>query len=216
MRVAFDFEMCPLPEHAYTDRQRRRRDMEVAQVLRRKPDMDPADADRLARSTHAHLGWICVGALAWRDSDHQVRTWATSASTPDAEPEMLRAFADRLNSFGYIEPVSYSGKRFDAPFYTVRCLAHGVQMGDNVVSIQHDHRYQDRPHLDLQHKLPMGYGLADLCEILGVETPKGDIDGSQVAGCVERGEIDRVVTYCKADVRATLLCYERLASLCAL
>ena len=217
MRVAFDFEMCPLPEGTYTPRQQRRREMEVARILAKDPDRDRLDADRLARSTHSHLGWICAAALAWRDGvSGQVHTWGKMASTPDEEPRVLEGVLSKLDTFGYVEPVSFNGKRFDGPFFKMRCVAHGIGLYGRALALLHDHPYQDRPHLDLQRKVPFGYGLADVCEMVGLESPKGDIDGSQVAECVERGEAARVLAYCKRDTHQTLLAYEALGQLGAL
>ena len=52
--------------------------------------------------------------------------------------------------------------------------------------------------------------LKDLCEILSIPTPKGDIDGSQVWDCVKNGETQRVLDYCAKDVAATRSLYQKL------
>lgn len=54
--------------------------------------------------------------------------------------------------------------------------------------------------------------LTDLCAILGVDTPKDDIDGSEVHKLYYKGEIDRIATYCEKDVRATFKCFIKLFS----
>ena len=42
-----------------------------------------------------------------------------------------------------------------------------------------------------------------MTEILGIPSPKDDIDGSQVRGVYyDDGDLDRIVTYCEKDVIA--------------
>ena len=53
--------------------------------------------------------------------------------------------------------------------------------------------------------------LALLCELFGIETPKDDIDGSQVSTIYrEENNLTRIVEYCKKDVIATAKVYYRL------
>ena len=53
--------------------------------------------------------------------------------------------------------------------------------------------------------------LALLCGLFGIETPKDDIDGSQVSKVYrEDHDLDRIVAYCVKDVIATAQVYERL------
>lgn len=52
--------------------------------------------------------------------------------------------------------------------------------------------------------------LEDVCELLGVESPKQGMDGSRVGHAVADGRVDDVRRYCEADVMATLNCFERL------
>lgn len=52
--------------------------------------------------------------------------------------------------------------------------------------------------------------LDKLCKILGVESPKGDIDGSKVAQAWADCRGEEIATYCCGDVRATRQIYQRL------
>ena len=56
-------------------------------------------------------------------------------------------------------------------------------------------------------------GLDDVCELIRIESPKGNIDGSKVATAVEDGRLDEVIEYCEGDVIATLRAYRTLAPL---
>lgn len=52
--------------------------------------------------------------------------------------------------------------------------------------------------------------LEKLCKALGVQTSKGDLDGSKVLDYFKAGKIDEIATYCKADVIATRQCYWKM------
>jgi hypothetical protein len=52
--------------------------------------------------------------------------------------------------------------------------------------------------------------LDNLCAALGVQSPKGDIDGSKVWQAYKDGRVSEIATYCGRDVMATLDCWERL------
>jgi len=49
-----------------------------------------------------------------------------------------------------------------------------------------------------------------LCKVLGVETSKGDMDGSKVYETFNAGELDKIADYCRRDVQATRECYRRM------
>lgn len=52
--------------------------------------------------------------------------------------------------------------------------------------------------------------LDKLCKALGVQTSKGDMDGSKVYEEYKAGNLDKIAAYCRADVEATRECYRRL------
>lgn len=52
--------------------------------------------------------------------------------------------------------------------------------------------------------------LDKLCKALGIQTSKGDMDGSKVYEEYKAGNLDKIAAYCRADVAATRECYQRL------
>lgn len=52
--------------------------------------------------------------------------------------------------------------------------------------------------------------LDKLCLALNVPTSKGDMDGSKVYDAYKAGELEKIRTYCMADVEATRACYRRM------
>lgn len=230
MTVAFDIETVPLPMETYTERQRRRWALLVEKEGERLPAdatvADLPDVHRKVASLHAHLGRVCCVSLAWHARPEAGETeWAVNpardpyfsrsfaAPGPDDEEAMLVELWSWLEGVGVSRVVGFNSKRFDAPFLKVRSLRHAVALPSCWRLFAESRAWLMGDHADLQACFPRGYGLADACEVLGVETPKGDIDGSQVAACVEAGEIDRVVRYCEADARATLQCLDVLQHL---
>lgn len=229
-RFAFDIETCPLPIEAFGERQMRRYRKELDRLTEREPDRDPDDASRFVRGLHPWLGWICCVSIATPARQpsleshlpvsgfepYETRSW--TAATPDDEEALLTRFWDDLQDDDRLRKalvVSFFGKGFDSPFLKVRSLRHALQLPPIAGRVLSTHRWRNEPHVDLMHAFhPQRVGLADACDLLGVESPKGEIDGSQVAAAVEAGRIDLVARYCEGDTRATLECYDVLHHLC--
>lgn len=53
--------------------------------------------------------------------------------------------------------------------------------------------------------------LDKLCKVLGIASPKGEVNGSMVAQLYRDGEIEKIAEYCKRDVEAVRACYKRLS-----
>jgi predicted PolB exonuclease-like 3'-5' exonuclease len=74
------------------------------------------------------------------------------------------------------------------------------------------------PHLDTLELWKFGdykhfTSLKLLTKVLGVPSPKDDIDGSEVARVFyEEKDIDRIITYCEKDVIAVAQIFLRLRS----
>jgi DNA polymerase elongation subunit (family B) len=216
--VAWDLETCPLPAEGMGPRQLRRlrllveRERERAQANGRP--FDEHAASRKARSLHGALGWICCASFARLGHNGEPRDPISfSAATPEAErPALERLWHTIGNLPRDVRWVTYNGKGFDCDFLLTRTLAHGLT--PSRLDILHRHPYVHRPHLDLSsawRRTPMG--LDDVCELVGIESPKDKIDGSKVATAVENGRLDDVVQYCEKDVIATLRAYHALAPL---
>lgn len=209
--VAWDVETVPLDVAGYSERQQRRAKMLLDDELRRKPDGDPDDLSRLVRSTHPMLGRICCISLVRMDASGEVGTPKSyTAHVAGGEADLLRAFwADvaRLPAHG-VRWVTFNGKRFDADWLRVRSAAHGITPSRR--DLLDTYPFKHEPHADLARVFGCRAGLDDLCDLLGVESPKGELTGAGVASAVAAGRIDDVAKYCEADVVATLSVYRRL------
>ena len=52
--------------------------------------------------------------------------------------------------------------------------------------------------------------LDNLCKVLGIPSPKGDLDGSQIAGAFAAGRFDDIAKYNAGDVEAVRAVYKRM------
>ncbi len=109
--------------------------------------------------------------------------------------------------------VSYNGRTYDGPILMIRSSQLGVKPSLNLVP----NRYQIDSHCDLLDVFSfMGawrerYSLDYWCRRFEVESPKGGIDGSQVAKAYREGRIEEIGEYCLRDVRATAELYQRVS-----
>ncbi len=210
--IAWDIETIPQPEDLLSDRQRRRYELALADELKRSPETDPVEAGRKVRSLHPMLGQICCISVVRMDPAGVVRAPASYvAETLADEPGLLTRFWDdvaQLPRAGVVW-VTFNGKRFDVDWLKVRSMAAGITPTRR--DLLDTYPFKNTPHCDLSRAVDCRAGLDDLCDLLGVASPKGDIDGSGVAAAVEAGRIEDVVAYCERDVVATLEVYRRLA-----
>jgi len=108
--------------------------------------------------------------------------------------------------------VSYNGRGYDGPILMIRSAQLGVAPSVNLVP----YRYDMSRHCDLQEVLSFfgswreRYSLDYWCRRFDVESPKGSIDGSQVARAYRDGRIDEIGEYCLRDVRATAELYRHV------
>jgi hypothetical protein len=209
--VAWDIETCPLPIYDLSPAQQHRLEKEMAYLASREPALSAEEASRKVRGLHPFLGWICcISAVAGTlDGEARApRSW--SCAEPSGEGELLRHFWSDVARFPPSTVwVTFNGKRFDAPFLLARTLHHHLRPTQS--HLLDTYPYRHRPHADLACVWPRMCGLEDLCDLLGVLSPKGELRGDGVVGAVEAGRIAEVVRYCEGDVVATLACLRRMA-----
>ena len=98
----------------------------------------------------------------------------------------------------------FGGKEFDFPYIARRMIIKGINLPAKLNLF--NKKPWEVPHLDTLHLWRFGdykhyTSLSLMAHVLGIPTPKDDIDGSQVARVYyEEKNIDRIVTYCEKDV----------------
>jgi len=133
------------------------------------------------------------------------------------EKKILRDFNNLLSNH-FNQPFhllcGHNAKEFDIPFLARRMIINQIAIPEKLNLF--GKKPWEIPHLDTLELWKFGdykhfTSLKLLTKILGIPSPKGDIDGSQVAQVyyVEK-DIDRIVTYCEKDTIAVAQIFLRL------
>jgi len=108
--------------------------------------------------------------------------------------------------------VTFNGRGYDGPMLMIRSAQLGIRPTRDLLG----YRYDIGELCDLADVLTfMGaynerFSLDYWCRRFDIESPKGSIDGSQVARAYREGRIDDIGEYCLRDVRATAQLYQKL------
>src|SRR5690606_12924019 len=102
---------------------------------------------------------------------------------------------------------AHNGKGFDFPYIARRMVIHGLELPDKLDLF--GKKPWEVPHLDTMELWKFGdfkhyVSLKLLAHVLGIPSPKEDMDGSMVREVFHgQGDIDRIVEYCELDVVTT-------------
>ncbi len=190
----------------------------AATIQKWEEEEKPALVDQamLKTSFDASYGSICC--IGWAIDD------AEPVSIVGDEMTVLRGF---VTAFGAAVAMKYEGGHTDRP---VTFIGHNISGFDLRFlwqrAVINDCRLQ-APILAAVKAKPWDKCIADtmlmwnpdqskrisldrLCRVLGVETSKGDMDGSKVYETFKAGELDKIADYCRRDVAATRECWRRM------
>lgn len=166
-------------------------------------------------SEFAKVVSIGMGCLVERDGEWKMLLKALSN---DDEKSLLISFSEALARFSsQFRDFKFCGhniKEFDIPFLCRRMVINGVPLPDCLQL--HGKRPWDVPHLDTLELWRFGdykhyTSLALLAEVLGIPSPKDDIDGSMVGEVYwKERNVERINRYCLQDVYTTAKVYLRL------
>jgi 3'-5' exonuclease len=108
--------------------------------------------------------------------------------------------------------VSFNGRYYDGPILMLRSAQLGLAPSLNLCG----NRFNLTTHLDLTEVLSFHgswreqYKLDYWCRRFDIESPKGSIDGSQVARAYREGRIEEIGEYCLRDTRATAQLFRKV------
>jgi predicted PolB exonuclease-like 3'-5' exonuclease len=148
---------------------------------------------------------ISVGYFTQKNGERQFRVTTFQGD----EERLLLDFSNLINNhFNLPQHVmcGHNVKEFDFPFIARRMLIHGIKIPDKLNLM--GKKPWEVPHLDTLELWKFGdykhfTSLKLLTKVLGVPSPKDDIDGSEVAKVFYKDkDIDRIATYCEKDVIA--------------
>ncbi len=180
---------------------------ETKTQYQRKDEIDPETFYERA-GIWAEFGKIVCISAGYFTHKGDIRNFRVTSFFGE-EKKILLDFANLLNNhFGQAQHLlcGHNAKEFDIPFIARRMIIHQVALPQKLNLF--GKKPWEIPHLDTLELWKFGdykhfTSLKLLTKILGIPSPKGDIDGSQVAQVYyEEKDIDRIVTYCEKDTIA--------------
>ena len=202
-----DIETVPEHEHYHTLDAELQGLWETKTQYQRKDEIDPETFYERA-GIWAEFGKIVCISVGYFTLKGDIRNFRVTSFFGE-EKKILLDFANLLNNhFGQAQHLlcGHNAKEFDIPFIARRMIIHQVALPAKLNLF--GKKPWEIPHLDTLELWKFGdykhyTSLKLLTKILGIPSPKGDIDGSQVAQVyyVEK-DIDRIVTYCEKDTIA--------------
>ncbi|AUS05255.1 3'-5' exonuclease [Pseudotamlana carrageenivorans] len=164
----------------------------------------------------AEFGKIVCISVGYFNFQNDIRKFRTTSFFGD-EVKILKDFKNLLNTH-YNEPkhllCGHNAKEFDFPYIARRMIIHNIELPHKLNLF--GKKPWEVPHLDTLELWKFGdfksyTSLKLLTHVLGIPSPKDDIDGSEVYRVYyKEHEIDRIVTYCEKDTIAVAQIFLRL------
>lgn len=173
----------------------------------RKDDYTPEEFYERA-GIWAEFGKIICISVGYFTLKSDIRHFRVTSFFGD-EIKILKDFSNLLNNH-FSQPqhllCGHNAKEFDFPFIARRMLIHGIQIPQKLSLF--GKKPWEVPHLDTMELWKFGdyktfTSLKLLTNVLGIPSPKDDIDGSEVGKVfyIDK-DLDRIITYCEKDVIA--------------
>ncbi len=133
------------------------------------------------------------------------------------ERQLLKEFKKLLNNhFSHPKNLlcGHNAKEFDFPYIARRMLIHGISLPFKLNLF--GKKPWEIPHLDTMELWKFGdykhyTSLKLMANVLGIPSPKEDIDGSMVREVYyKEQDLDRIITYCELDVITTAQVFLRM------
>ncbi|GAA4235604.1 3'-5' exonuclease [Postechiella marina] len=156
---------------------------------------------------------ISVGYFSFSRNERHFRV----TSFYGDEIKILNDFKALLNShFNEAKHLlcAHNGKEFDFPYIARRMIIKGIEIPYKLNLF--GKKPWEVPHLDTLELWKFGdyknyTSLKLLTNVLGIPSPKDDIDGSEVARVYyEENEVERIIVYCEKDTIAVAQIFLRL------
>ena len=164
----------------------------------------------------AEFGKIITISVGYFVNKGDIRNFRVTSFWGD-EKKILNDFSNLLNThFNGAQHVlcGHNAKEFDIPFIARRMIINGIALPNKLNLF--GKKPWEVPHLDTLELWKFGdykhyTSLKLMCKVLGIPSPKDDIDGSQVGNVFYvEDNIDRIITYCEKDVIAVAQIFLRL------
>lgn len=174
-----------------------------------RPPEGSKPEDRPFPPLYAHRP-IVLG-VCWLDEAYGFRRLGVIGESKD-ERQMLADFSQFADDY---RPhlVTFNGRGFDLPVIALRCLRQGVPLRFFFQDRDYRYRFSDAGHIDLydfisEHGAARVGSLDALARVIGLPGKCG-LDGSQVEGLYNAGELETIKRYCLCDVAQTTFLFLR-------
>jgi hypothetical protein len=178
-----------------------------AQILLRNKETETVESIYERAGIYAEFGKIICISCGCLQGNREDRKLVIKSFCSTDEKTLLLEFADMLNRWATDNQkflCAHNGKEFDYPYICRRMIINGISIPE-VMQIA-GRKPWDVRHLDTMEFWKFGdyksfTSLRLLAKVLGIPSPKDDIDGSQVNTVywIEK-DLDRIVSYCQKDV----------------
>ena len=210
-----DIETVPETQHFNALDDTKQALWEAKSQYQRKDEFTPEEFYERA-GIWAEFGKIVCISVGYFNIQGDTRTLRVTSFHGD-EMTILKDFKNLLMShFSQANHLlcAHNGKEFDFPYIARRMIIHNIELPYKLNLF--GKKPWEVPHLDTLELWKFGdyktyTSLKLLTNVLGIPSPKDDIDGSEVYRVYyEENDIDRIITYCEKDTIAVAQIFLRL------
>ncbi len=155
---------------------------------------------------------VCISVGFLRKEGHNYVLRLKSFQGND-EKELLIGLKHLLNK-GFNDPFNsficgHNIKEFDIPFLCRRMMIHNIEIPD-IIQVAGKKPWETKQFIDTMELWKFGdnknyTSLNLLAAVLGIPSPKDDIDGSEVGNVYwEENDLERISAYCQKDVKTVV------------
>jgi len=219
-----DIETVPIqPEHKLLTEGLQKEWARKARQLRNVPEENADPAMLFGERAGVFSEFAKVVCIGFGNLQEQNGKWQMRLKTitNDDEKVLLNDFCAMLARFTeHFKEIRFCGhniKEFDIPFLCRRMIINAIPLPDCM------NLYGRKPwevtHIDTMDMWRFGdyknfTALSLLAEVLGIPSPKSDLDGSMVAGVYWHDkDLPRIASYCLQDVFTSAKVYLKLAGI---
>ncbi len=202
-----DIETVP-EEQNFSDLDKTKQDLWENKSKYQRRDEFTAEEFYPSAGIWAEFGKIICISVGYFTFQNDVRTFRTTSFYGE-ERKLLKDFKSLLIShFSQAKHLlcAHNGKEFDFPYIARRMIINNIELPYKLNLF--GKKPWEVPHLDTLDLWKFGdyknyTSLKLLTNVLGIPSPKDDIDGSEVYRVFyEENEIDRIINYCEKDTIA--------------
>jgi 3'-5' exonuclease len=184
-------------------------------LLRDKPN-ETASTIYPSAGIYAEFGKIICISCGVISKTGEEKKLLLKSFAGDDEKLLLQQFCETISKWGSNEKYlcAHNGKEFDFPYLCRRLIIHGMPI-PHVLDMSGKKKWEVS-HLDTMELWKFGdyksyTSLNLLAQVLGIPTPKDDIDGSMVNEVYwKEKNLPRIVHYCQKDVVTVAQVYLKL------